>query len=181
MTDTLRYHGSLSPEYALLGFLYEQPAHGYDVHQRLVAELGFVWHISQSQVYNILKRLTVQKDISSTPVQQEKLPQKQMLQVTPKGRERFEKWLETPTSHSVRAIRLEFLTRLYFSQKVAPERIPAMLDQQAAVIAAALARLERSQAGLPPGQTFNRLSLRLRVQQLRSALDWLGECRKALV
>jgi PadR family transcriptional regulator, regulatory protein AphA len=180
MAENPKHHGSLSPEFALLGFLCEQPCHGYDLHQRLATELGSVWHISQSQTYNILKRLENQGDISSTILEQEKLPPRQVLQLTQQGRERFEKWLDSPTGHSVRAIRLEFLTRLYFAQKMAPQKIPAILDQQSAEINATLARLELNQAELPADQTFNWLSLRLRTQQLHSALEWINECRTAL-
>jgi len=36
---------ALSPEYVLLGFLNQQPAHGYELHQRIEAQLGQIWHI----------------------------------------------------------------------------------------------------------------------------------------
>jgi DNA-binding PadR family transcriptional regulator len=172
-------HRSRSPEYALLGFLYSQPSHGYDLHRLLIAELRETWHVSQSQTYNILKRLETQGYISSTTVEQEKLPAIQYLKITPAGRRRFEAWLETPTGSSVRAIRLEFITRLYFAQKLTPERILPMLDAQTTEVQNTLARLEAGQAALPDGQTFNRLSLQLRIQQLKSVVNWLDECRKA--
>jgi PadR family transcriptional regulator, regulatory protein AphA len=177
MTE-IKHHGSLSPEFALLGFLYEQPSHGYDLHQKLVTELGFVWHISQSQSYNILNRLETRGDISSTLLEQEKLPPRQVLQITSKGRSRFEEWLEMPTGSSVRAIRLEFITRLYFAQRIAPGKIQPLLDSQSAEINASINSLELNQAKLPAGQTFNQLSLQLRIRQLKSILDWLVECRK---
>jgi PadR family transcriptional regulator AphA len=171
-------HRSRSPEYALLGFLYLQPNHGYELHRLLIAELGQAWHVSQSQTYAILKRLETQGYISSTTVEQEKLPAIQNRSISPTGRQRFEAWLETPSGSSVRALRLEFITRLYFAQKLAPERIIPMLDAQTAEIQNALARLEASLAFLSDGQKFNRLSLQLRIQQLKSILDWLVECRK---
>ena len=179
MPESFASHRSRSPEYALLGFLYSQPSHGYDLHRLLVAELGQAWHVSQSQTYNILKRLETQGCISSMTVEQEKLPAIQNLTISPSGRRRFETWLETPTGSSVRAIRLEFITRLYFTQKLAPQKIPDMLDAQAAEVRNTLARLAASQAALPDSQTFNRLSLQLRIQQLKSILEWLDECRQA--
>jgi PadR family transcriptional regulator AphA len=166
-------HRSRSPEYALLGFLYTQPNHGYDLHRLLVVELGQAWHVSQSQAYAILKRLETQGYISSTTVEQERLPAIQYLKITKAGRLRFEAWLET------RAIRLEFITRLYFTQKLAPERTLPMLEAQAAEVNNTIDRLKASQAALPDGQTINRLSLRLRIQQLKSILLWLDECRQA--
>ena len=94
-------HGSISPEFALLGFLCLQSSHGYDLHQQLTNGLGFVWHISQSQTYNILNRLEMQGDISSTMLAQEKLPPRQVLQITQKGRERFDHWMDMPDSQSI--------------------------------------------------------------------------------
>jgi PadR family transcriptional regulator AphA len=171
---------SRSPEYALLGFLYSQPNYGYDLHRLLTTNLGQAWHLSQSQTYNILKRLEIQGSISSTTVEQEKLPSIQYLKITKAGRRRFETWLDTPTRSSVRSIRLEFITRLYFTQILAPERILPMLDVQTSEIQNMLARLKTDLASLPGGQPFNRLSLQLRIRQLDSIIDWLEECRKEI-
>jgi DNA-binding PadR family transcriptional regulator len=178
MPESSTSHRSRSPEYALLGFLYSQPGHGYDLHRLLIAELGQIWHISQSQTYTILKRLEIQGYISSTTREQEKLPAIQYLQITPAGRRRFTAWLETATGSSVRAIRLEFITRLYFAHRLFPERLLPMLEAQAAEVQKALTRLEASLAVLPQGQKFNFLGLQLRIQQLKSILIWLVECRK---
>lgn len=172
--------GSRSPEYALLGFLYKQPYHGYYLHQKLIAELGQVWHVSQSQTYNILSRLEKKGYISSTTLEQEKLPPRQLLQITDAGRQRFTDWLQAPSGCSVRAIRLEFITRLYFAQKFFPNNIQTLLESQYTEIDTALARLELSRSTIPREQTFNHLSLELRIQQLLSVLDWLNKCRKTL-
>jgi PadR family transcriptional regulator, regulatory protein AphA len=180
MAESIPSHRSRSPEYALLGFLYSQSNHGYDLHRLLVAELGQAWHVSQSQTYNILKRLETQGYISSTTVEQEKLPAIQNLTLTLAGRSRLEAWLETPTGSSVRDIRLEFITRLYFTQKLSPQKVPPMIDAQAVELNKSLTRLEAGLAALPDGQIFNRLSLQLRIQQLRSIYKWLDECRQAL-
>src|SRR5512137_1912957 len=123
MVEQPRRIGTRSPEYALLGFLYEHPRHGYALHRQLVTELGHVWHVSQSQAYNILKRLEIQGWISSSTQEQEKLPARQNLQITEAGRRRFEEWLEAPSGSSVRAIRLEFITRIYFAWKHFPNKL----------------------------------------------------------
>ena len=169
-----------SPEFILLGFLYEGDSYGYDLHLRLANELGYIWRISQSQVYTILKRLVKLGYVSSKKQEQKKLPSRQVLHLTDAGRRRFEGWLEAPTGSSIRSIRLEFITRLYFAQRLTPEKIPLMFEAQAAVIRSTLSRLESAQADLPQEQTFNRLSLQLRIQQLRMALNWLNECQEAL-
>lgn len=169
-----------SPEFALLGFLYLQPGHGYDLHRRLTAELGEIWHVSQSQTYNILKRLQAQGYVRATRIAQEKLPAIQNLEITPAGRARFEAWLAAPTGSSVRAIRLEFLTRLYFVRLLEPPRIAPLLAAQIARVQQTVARLEATQAGLPADRTFGRLGLQLRIRQLRSVIAWLEECAETL-
>ena len=49
----------LTTEYALLGFLRQQPMHAYEIHQTLLRNeaLGLVWHLKQSLVYVMLERL----------------------------------------------------------------------------------------------------------------------------
>ncbi len=174
------YIGPLSPEYALLGFLAQRPDHGYELHRRLAAELGQVWHASQSQVYNILKRLEMQGDITGTVQEQEKLPSRLFYQLTPSGRARFDTWLNTPTGSSVRAIRVEFITRLYFANQYNQDMVDALIDSQVEETSKGLARLKGMLDELAPDQIFNRLGLELRINQLISILEWLEKCRSVI-
>lgn len=172
-----RHTGNISPEYALLGFLIAGPSHGYDLHQRFVTDLGHVWHLSQSQAYAILKRLEDRDDISVQVMEQEKLPARQLLRITETGRRRFFEWLEAGVGKNARSIRLEFLTRLYFTQLHKPENIAQIYRAQSAEIAATITRLENLLENLPPEQVFNRLSLDLRLQQMRLIQNWMAEIR----
>jgi DNA-binding PadR family transcriptional regulator len=167
--------GNVSPEFALLGFLIAGPSHGYDLHQRLTVELGHVWHLSQSQAYTILKRLENRGDISAHVVEQEKLPARQMLRITEAGRRRFFEWLELGMGRTARSIRLEFLTRLYFTQLHRPENTLQIYKAQVAEIESTIARLESLLEHLPAHQLFNRLSLDLRLQQMRLIQNWMAE------
>jgi DNA-binding PadR family transcriptional regulator len=169
--------GNVSPEFALLGFLIAGPSHGYDLHQRFVAELGQVWHLSQSQAYAILKRLESRGDISAQVIEQEKLPARQMLRITEAGRRRFFEWLELGIGRTARSIRLEFLTRLYFTQLHRPENTVQIYQTQSAEIESTIARLESLLEHLPPEQVFNHLSLDLRLQQMRLIQNWMAEIR----
>ena len=177
MAQKDHHTGNISPEYALLGFLIGGPSHGYDLHQRFTTELGHVWHVSQSQAYAILKRLEQRSDISAQVVEQEKLPARQLLRITSQGRQRFFEWLETGIATNSRSIRLEFLTRLYFTQLHRPENIAQIYQAQAEEIEAIIERLESLLEHLPPEQVFNRLSLDLRLQQMRLIQNWMAEIR----
>jgi len=170
--------GSLSPEMVLLGMLFETPGHGYDMHRTVIADLGQVWHLSQSQAYAILKRLEGRGDISVEEIPQEKLPSRQLLHITPRGRERFLVWLDTPSGGSTRAIRLEFVTRLYFLLQYYPEKIGLAFDRQKQETNTHIQRLEQIESELPTDQIYNRISLDLRLMQLRTVLAWLDNCQK---
>ena len=180
MSEKLRHSGARSPGFALLGLLYGQPNHGYTLHQQLQAELGHVWHVSQSQTYNILSRMEEQGFISSTIQEQEKLPPRQLLRITASGRRRFEEWLQTPSGSSVRAIRLDFITRLYFARKLFPGLLPGIFKSELEEIKNAISRLEAEQESIPPEQQFNRLGQDLRIRQLHSVREWLNICRREL-
>lgn len=177
MTTREHHTGNISPEFALLGFLISGPSHGYDLHQRFTTQLGHVWHLSQSQAYAILKRLEQRGDIYTRIVEQEKLPARQMLSISEAGRRRFFKWLELGIAANARSIRLEFLTRLYFTQLHRPENISQIYKAQADEMETAIERLESLLEHLPPEQVFNRLSLDLRLRQLRLIQSWLVEIR----
>lgn len=178
MTNSQPHHvGTLSPEMALLGLLYEAPMHGYDLHRKVVTDLGQVWHLSQSQAYSILKRLELRGDISVEEIRQEKLPPRQLLNMTEQGRKNFLDWLEMPSGGSTRAIRMEFVTRLYFLQLYMPEKLPFAFEQQKMEARLHIQRLEKMRTALPVEQIYNCMSIDMRLKQLRLVLEWLDECR----
>jgi DNA-binding PadR family transcriptional regulator len=142
------------------------------------AELGGIWRIRQSQAYAVLKRLEKRGHLSASRIEQEKLPPIQVLKVTPAGRKHFAAWLETPTASSVRAIRLEFITRLYFAEKLAPDSVLQRIEEQAASVRATLERLELSLHSAAGNGKFSRLSQQLRIRQLRSTIAWIEACRQ---
>jgi DNA-binding PadR family transcriptional regulator len=180
MSDQPHHIGTLSPEMALLGLLYGGPGHGYDLHRSVVRDLGQVWHLSQSQAYAILKRLEVQGDILVEAVRQEKLPSRQLLHMTAKGRQRFLEWLDAPSGGSTRAIRMEFVTRLYFLRRFMPEKLTQAFELQRSEAQTHIQRLAKARAELPAEQIYNRMSLDLRLEQLKVVLAWLDEYQNNL-
>ena len=176
------YHrtGRLSPEYVLLGFLYRYPNHGYMLHKLLQAEFERIWHASQSQTYNILKRLETQGYIKATLIKQQKLPPRQLFSITESGKLRFEDWLDKPTKPSVHAIRVEFISRLYFMQLYHPEKVLNMITLQVEVVTNGLNQQEQNLKELPGNQKFNQLALELRIKLLQSVISWLIECSHSL-
>jgi PadR family transcriptional regulator, regulatory protein AphA len=172
--------GPLSPEFALLGLLARGVTHGYELHQKLVDDLGQIWHVSLSQTYNILNRLEEKGYITGETQEQDKLPSRRNFHITPSGKERFETWLHTASGVSVKAIRVEFLTRLYFARSVNPELAHEILAKQIQETRLGVDRLNRIAESLHSDSEFNRLAVDLRIQQLKSILSWLDKCKSFL-
>ncbi len=166
---------------ALLGLLYGGPGYGYDLHRKVIIDLGEVWHLSQSQAYAILKRLEARGQVSSEEVPQEKLPPRQVLRLTLAGRARFLAWLDTPGGSSTRAIRMEFVTRLYFLRLYFPHKLNQAFESQRVETQTHIRRLEKTLAELPADQFYNRMSLDLRIRQLAGVLEWIEDYRQHFV
>ena len=169
--------GSLSPEFVLLGLLTRGPAHGYELHQKLTLDLCQIWNLSQSQVYNILSRLEGKGFIRGRIQEQEKLPARRMLEITEAGQGHFNNWMFAPSRLSVRAIRIELTTRLYFAQDAEPGLADEIITRQITETKIGLERLILTRSSIPEDQIFNHLGLDLRIRQLGSILDWLDSCR----
>ena len=169
---------TLTPEFALLGFLYQQPTYGYELYQRLATELNFVWHVSMSQAYNIIRRLERQGLVTGTVHVQDKRPAQRHLKLTPAGEARFQKWLQVPPRDSLHVVRTDFLTRLHFVSQLYPGQVPALLDAQEAQAIKGIARLKKQLPNIPEAQTVNRLGVELRLRQLSALVQWIEVCRK---
>jgi PadR family transcriptional regulator, regulatory protein AphA len=169
----------LTLEYALLGFVLQQPIHAYDIHRALreARGLGLIWRLKQSQLYALLTKLEEQGYLTSTTEPQGTRPPRRMLRLTDAGRQAFARWLAEPVTHG-RDIRQEFLAKLYFAQRDAdPARLTELIDRQRQ---ACLAQRTRLSAGAVDGAVFDRLVQEFRVGQLDHVLAWLDRCATEL-
>ncbi len=163
-----------------MGFLYLEPCHGYELHQRLTRELGHIWSVSQPETYNVLRRLEARGFITAKVIAQAKLPARNELSLTRTGRTRFEEWLKAPNGAGVRTMRLDFITRLYFASATRLLDLQEMIDHQVVLIHEDLRKLEGDLIEMPLAETYNRLGLEYQVLQRKSVLDWLESCRTTL-
>jgi len=178
MTKTSPIASELSPKYTLVGFLFIRPMYGYELHKNLVTDLHEIWRISQSQTYNTLKILEKDGWITSTRQEQDKRPDRELLTLTDLGITHFEAWLFTPTPSSARAIRVEFITRLYFASKLGGDHFSQLIKEQADTIRANIKELKKRSRDIPAESVFNRMGLDLRIRQLSSALAWVETADK---
>jgi DNA-binding PadR family transcriptional regulator len=167
-------------EYALLGFLQEEPMHAYEMHQQLhrTEALGLVWRIKQSQLYALLARLEEAGYLTMVTAPQETRPARKMLHLTDAGRTAFEEWRETPVYHG-RELRQEFLAKLYFAQLAGASSVGKLVAAQRQVCQTMLATLQ-SRADTA-AQPFARLVYEFRCSQVNASFGWLDRCEEILL
>lgn len=122
-------------EWACLGILYDQPAHGWAIVKQLRpdGDIGRIWHLSRPLTYRALDQLTISGWIR--PVGEEPGdagPNRTILAATRTGRARFRTWLRTPVAH-LRDLRSELLLKLVFADQNQID-VTDMLDRQRDII-----------------------------------------------
>jgi len=165
------------PQPALLGLLLERPKHGYELYGEFHRELGRVWQIGQSQLYAQLKLLEEAGLVAAHVEPQLSRPPRKVYHLTPQGRTAFDEWVHRP-SPSLRQMRVEFLARLYFFERLSLAGLDRLVAGQRAVCRDQLEQFARLAA--ESGDPFRRLVWEFRCGQLEAALRWLDRCLEVL-
>ena len=163
----------VSPQPALLGFLVSEPKHGYELYQEFSRELGRVWRVGQSQLYAQLKLLEESGLVSVRIEEQPSRPARKVFSLTPEGRAAFEKWVHQPTPY-LRRIRVEFLARLYFFQRLSLAGLDQLVARQKSVCRDQIELFDRLMADTT--EPFAHLVLEFRRGQLEAVVRWLDRC-----
>ncbi|MGJ3239098.1 MAG: PadR family transcriptional regulator [Anaerolineae bacterium] len=163
----------ISLDVVFLGLLAFESCHGYQLldHFRDANRLATVWNLSTSQLYSTLKRLEYGEYIDGREESSVDAPMRTVYWITEAGRERLDQWLNMPEpSASTRAVRTEFLSRLYICRllKYPTETI---LANQKRACEAHRDILCQQRDNLREGAGY--LSLDLRVREMTIILDWL--------
>jgi len=171
----------LTTEYALLGYLYQRPMYGYEIHQMLTdpTGLGLVWHLKQSRVYSMLTKLEEGGFVKTTlsPHPEGNRPPRKIFELTDLGREAFLNWVQSPVPRG-RRLRLDFLAKLFFSQQVGGQTVNQLIERQQQACTGWLEEQEQQRDDLAPNNNFDRLVHEFRISQTRAMLAWLDTCRQ---
>ena len=160
----------------LLGSLIPGPKHGYELSQELEQDLAGVWRIGLSQLYAQLKQLEDARLVTSEMEPQPNRPPRKVYQVTDDGREVFYHWLRQPTPY-LRLIRVEFLLRLYFFERLSLPGVEQLVEAQRAVCREQAGRFAQAAAA---EEGFRRLVHEFRQGQMEAVMRWLDRCLEAL-
>lgn len=116
-------------EYVVLGFLVEEPLHGYALRGRITQGLGPLWHVASSQLYQVLHRLEEQDCVCRSSEAPSAGPSKTIYHVTPTGLQTFWEWAQSPVD-SMRNIRVEFAAKLYFLRRLRRNAVSKLVEEQ---------------------------------------------------
>ncbi|GIK57437.1 MAG: PadR family transcriptional regulator [Chloroflexi bacterium] len=171
----------LTVEYALLGFLYQQPRHGYEIHQQLLssAGVGLIWRVKQSQVYTLLNKLEQNGYVTAVTETGDAYPPRKILHLTPSGETAFFNWLQTPVPQAHK-VRQEFMAKLYFAVQIGTPAAMTLITSQRQKCQAWLALSEEQAATFSAEQRFEWLLYQFRRGQIEAMLQWLDRCEQAL-
>lgn len=170
----------LSPEHLILGLLRQEPAHGYELQQRIARDLSELWHLHFNQIYGILHRLEAEGRVVGTVEKGNNAPARRRYRITRAGDEHFMTWLRKPTVSSVRVIRIEFITRLFFARQQCPELMATLLAEQKDATRRSLAHQQGTLEVAGVERPYSQLGIALRVRTLAGVLDWLDDCATTL-
>ncbi len=167
-------------EFAILGLLEAEDSgsHGYDLARHFAAgqPLGEILRLEPGMLYHHLKRLERSVSVTSTTSRAGSRPPRQTYRITEHGRTRLHKWLQSPVRHT-REIRLDFLVKLYFAERLEPELAGRLVETQLRTLRELRdSLLEREDADV--ADPFLASVLELRVAQTEAAIRWLEHLKR---
>ena len=86
----------MSVKYALLGLLYRQPMHGYELGKQLAATVSADWDVKPGQIANTLARLRQEDLVDYDLAEGDDAPDRKIFRLTPAGVEELKAWYLRP-------------------------------------------------------------------------------------
>jgi PadR family transcriptional regulator, regulatory protein AphA len=171
-----RAQNPLSLEYILLGFLNQEPIHGYDLYKKLgeMNGIALVWRVKQSYLYALLDKLEKDGLVTSKTVPGESFLTRKEFKLTDMGKQNFHSWLTSPVKHG-REMRQEFLAKLYFSQSAKRDLYQKLIQEQHQVCSEWLSNLKNDLSKQTNEQPYKQVILNYRISQTRAMINWLND------
>lgn len=168
--------------YAVLGLLHYKNLHGYRIREHIERQFGNMWTINPGQIYPVLKKLEEDGLITMVGVYQkgDKGPHRKMYAITEKGREEFQRWLNSPPEKGM-MIRDPFLTRFVFFGFGSKEGALQLLDEQIAIYEKKYQQRQNRSERLKQKNIYVSLIVELGIAHNEMLLKWLKHARKEII
>jgi DNA-binding PadR family transcriptional regulator len=161
---------------AMLALLAKEPAHGYELRQRLASALGPVGEVlNPGQVYVTLSRLERSGLIRGAQVTQSTAPDKTVYEVTPAGRDVVAAWLLDSGWPKVAPV--EFHLKLVAAAGTGLADPVAVIDAQRRELLRQLRDVQRLGESLPEGDD-GVLLMDGAALRLQADIRWLEACEQ---
>jgi DNA-binding PadR family transcriptional regulator len=174
-------------KYAILGFLIDQPMHGYALKRALSPALPRERRINDGVLYPLLKRMEAEGLISGRVERREGTPDRRVFHPTEAGRRAFNEWLEGSVEEEDEVaydfmLGHPFLTKCLFFQSLPAEHVVRKVAGQFEAGEAKLADFRRIRKGMVErGVDPYRIAvLDLGIAQQRERVRWLKQMRHDL-
>lgn len=162
----------------VLGLVSVRPTAGHELAGFAERSIGNFFPLTRSHIYSELDRLCQLGLLDATEVAQERLPTKRVYEITPAGSDELQRWLEDAVAVPERQRNL-FLVRIFFGDRMSPERIDALLDEYEATARARRDRLAAMVDKLAdrPEAAFRRSTAMFGVRHEQAKLAWVDDVR----
>ena len=177
-----RVNNMESLEVSLLGFIYQQPMHGYDLFKQIsdLSGIGIVWHVKMGKLYSMLHRLEDNGWVSSKTTQEGNRPPRTQYAITKDGKKVFDGWVKSAVE-SGRDFRITFLLKLFFSMEKGKDVAHELITNQENACQNWLADFEERLTAVSDPEDFRKIVLNFRKSQINGYIDWLNWCKIQII
>lgn len=166
-------------EYAALGFLVEEPMHGYALRSSIAKGLGPLWQVASSQLYQVLHRLEEREYVSRYSETPSAGPSRTIYRVTSNGEHAFWEWAQAPVD-SMRNVRVEFAAKLYFLRRLKLESVSTLIDRQLNALENIKERVSSERRKCSDDSALNSIWMTLQTATIDNFARWLTAHRRQL-
>jgi DNA-binding PadR family transcriptional regulator len=167
-------------KFAILGFLIDQPMHGYELKRALSPALPRERRINDGVLYPLLKRMAAEGLVSGRVERRDGAPNRRVFHATAAGRRAFDEWLRGSVDEEDEVeydfmLGHPFLTKSLFFERLTPAEVVDKLAAQVDASEAKLADFRRIRKGMVErGVDAYRIAvLDLGIAQQREKVRWL--------
>ncbi len=167
----------LSPgAHAVLGLLSREPTSGYELGSLAERTIAHFWPITRAHIYAELGRLEDAGLVTATEVAQRGRPDKRVYAITEAGDRTLDEWLASADLGDERR-RNPLLLKVFFGDRMTPERLASLLAAERAHCEANRARYAAVAAALEgdPHAVMRRATVLYGVRCAEAQLAWIDE------
>ncbi len=167
-------------KYAILGFLIDQPMHGYELKRALSPALPPERRVNDGVLYPLLKRMEAEGLLSGRVERRDGAPDRRVFHPTQAGRRAFDEWLRSPVEEEDEVtydfmLGHPFLTKALFFSRLPWTEVARKLSEQLTASEAKLADFRRIRKGMVERHvdSYRGAVLDLGIAQQREKVRWL--------